>query len=183
VRLETERLILREWRDEDRAPLAAFHADSETRRYFYPAQLTAAEASGMVDGMRSELRNRGYGFLAVERKEDGAFIGDAGLTTLDGEVRATMTRPAPIELGWFFGRPYWGQGYATEAARAWIAHAFGPLAIPELVSIICAANAASIRLAEKLGMTRDPQDFEDPTVPMGHWQRPHVIYRLANPNR
>jgi RimJ/RimL family protein N-acetyltransferase len=182
VRLETERLILRDWRDEDRAPFAAFNADPETRRYYYPATLTPAEANEAVDEMIADLADHGASFLAVERKSDGAFIGEAGITRLDRDVLEVMDRPCPIEIGWFFGRPYWGQGYATEAARAWIAHAFGPLAIPELVSIICAANAVSIRLAEKLGMARDPQDdFEDPTVPVGHWQRPHVIYRIASP--
>jgi RimJ/RimL family protein N-acetyltransferase len=181
VRIETERLILREWREEDRAPFAAYNADPETRRYYYPPVLMPAEVNAFVDGMIADLAVDGFSFLAVERKADGAFIGETGLTLLDPAVRDTMERPCPVEIGWFLGRPYWGQGYATEAARAWIAHAFGPLGLPELVSIICAQNAASLRLAEKLGMARDPQPFEDPTVPVGHWQRPHVIYRLKNP--
>lgn len=182
MRLETPRLILREWRDGDRAPFAAFNADPETRRYYYPPLLTAGEVNTAIDGMIAELARAGFGFLAVERKADGAFIGEAGITVLDREVQAKMARPCAIEIGWCFGRPYWGQGYATEAARAWLVHAFDTLILPELVSIICAQNAVSLRLAEKLGMSRDPQDdFEDPTVPEGHWQRPHVIYRIARP--
>jgi RimJ/RimL family protein N-acetyltransferase len=182
VRLETERLILREWRDADRAPYASFNADPEVRRYFYPETKSASECDGMIDRMIAALAGDGFGFLAVERKSDGAFIGETGLTPIDQLTRDAMHRPGDVEIGWQFGRPYWGQGYATEAARAWLAHAFDVLALPELVSLGCTGNLASRRIMEKLGMSRDPQhDFEDPTVPEGHWQRPHVIYRIANP--
>jgi RimJ/RimL family protein N-acetyltransferase len=182
VRLETERLILREWRDEDRAPYAAFNADPDVRRYFYPELKTPAETNVMVDGMIADLAACGYGFLAVERKSDGAFLGEAGLSAIDQITQDAMARPAPIEIGWFFGKDHWGFGYAAEAARAVLAWTWQNLAIPELVALACKQNLRSQRLMTRLGMVRDPQDdFEDPTVPAGHWQRPHVIYRLANP--
>ncbi len=182
MRLETERLVLRDWRDGDRPIYAAFNADPEVRRYFYPEQKTPEETNAMVDGMIADLARDGFGFLAIERKSDGAFIGEAGLTRIDELTRSAMQRPGDIEIGWLFGRDYWGRGYATEAARAWLDHAFGPLGLPELVSLTQAGNIASQRVMQKLGMQRDPQlDFEDPTVPQGHWQRPHAIYRIANP--
>ena len=81
MRLETERLILRQWRDEDRAPYAAFNADPEVRRYFYPELKSAAETGVMVDEMIADLAQNGFGFLAIERKSDGAFIGESGLTS------------------------------------------------------------------------------------------------------
>lgn len=182
MRLETERLILRDWRDEDRAPYAAFNADPEVRRYFYPELKTAAETGVMVDEMIGALAADGFGFLACERKSDGVFIGEAGLTRIDPLTQSAMDRPAGIEIGWLLGRQYWGNGYAVEAARAvldwaWPAHGFD-----ELVAFTCTANLRSRRVMEKLGMVLDPQhDFEDPTVPAGHWQRPHVLYRIANP--
>lgn len=182
MRIETERLILREWQDRDRAPFAAFHADPEVRRYYYPPTMTRAKSDAMVDYMIAALAADGFSFLACERKSDGAFMGEIGLHLLEEEIQALMDRPCPIEFGWYFGRAYWGHGYATEAARAWIEQSFEVLGLPELCSISQEDNAASIRLMERIGMTRDPQEgFEDPTVPAGHWQRPHVIYRIANP--
>jgi RimJ/RimL family protein N-acetyltransferase len=183
MRLETARLILREWRDEDRAPYAAFNADPEVRRYFHPELLTPEETDRDIDKMVRQFETFGYGFFPVERKSDGAFIGEVGFSLIDAPTIAAMIRPAPVEVGWFFGRDYWGQGYAHEAVRAILDWSWRETDLPEFIALICAANAASIRLAEKLRMLRDPQhDFEDPTVPVGHWQRPHVIYRIARPS-
>jgi RimJ/RimL family protein N-acetyltransferase len=182
MRLETDRLILRPWEERDRAPYAAFNADPAVRRYFYPETVTDAEIDAAIEGMRAALAADGFSFLVCERKADGIMVGECGLHRLEDEVKAAMARPCDIELGWFFGSQYWGHGYATEAAGAWLRHSFDILDLPEVCSITQAQNAASIRVMERLGMSRDPQaDFEDPTVPVGHWQRPHVIYRIVNP--
>jgi RimJ/RimL family protein N-acetyltransferase len=182
VRLETKRLILREWREEDRAAYARLHGDRDVRHFYFPQVWTEVEASAEIDKMIAELSLLGFSFLAVERKSDGGFVGEVGLCPIEPEKQAVMHRPASVEVGWVLAKEHWGQGYAREAAQAvidwtWHAHRF-----PELVSLIAAGNAQSVRVAEKLGMTRYPEDdFEDPTVPVGHWQRPHVVYRLANP--
>ena len=182
MRFETERLILREWREEDRAPYSAFNADPEVRRYFYPEIKTPAETGAMVDGMIADLATHGFGFLGIERKSDGVFIGEAGLNAIDQLTQDAMERPASIEIGWLFGREYWGFGYAEEAARAVLDFAWRERKFPELIALTCKENLRSQRLMQKLGMTLDAQDdFEDPTVPEGHWQRPHVIYRISNP--
>ena len=184
MRIETERLILREWRNSDHAPYAAFNADPEVRRFFYPELKTAAETAVMIDEMIAALAADGFGFLGVERKSDGTLIGDAGLSRIDQLTQDAMDRPVPVEIGWFFGKSYWGQGYAMEAARAVLDWTWREVKLPELVSLACAGNVRSRHLMTKLGMTLDPQsDFEDPTVPVGHWQRPHVIYRIGNPSR
>lgn len=182
MRLETERLILREWRDEDRAPYAAFNASLAVRRYFYPETLTREQSDRDIDNTRREYATLGYGFFPVERKADSAFIGEVGLSSIDAATIARMVRPAPVEIGWFFGEAYWGVGYALEAARALLDWSWRELDLPELIALTCKANLRSQRLMTKLGMIRDPQDdFEDPTVPVGHWQRPHVMYRIARP--
>jgi RimJ/RimL family protein N-acetyltransferase len=180
--LETDRLLLRPWEERDRAPYAAFNADPDVRRYFYPETVTQGQVDEAIDAMSAALAANGFGFLVCERKADGVMVGECGLRRLDEEVKAAMARPCDIELGWFFGSQYWGRGYATEAAHAWLSHSFDILELAEICSITQARNAASIRVMERLGMNRDPQgDFEDPTVPVGHWQRPHVIYRIVNP--
>jgi RimJ/RimL family protein N-acetyltransferase len=134
--------------------------------------------------MITGLAHNGYGFLVAERKSDGAFIGEAGLGQIDQPTKDAMDRPADIEIGWMFGQAYWGNGYAPEAAAAILAHSWKTLDVPEIIAFTYVGNAPSRRVMEKIGMTYDPaDDFEDPTVPVGHWQRPHVVYRARNPKR
>jgi len=84
-----------------------------------------------------------------------------------------------VEIGWRLASESWGQGLATEGARAVVDHAFGVLALREIVSFTTAANLRSRRVMEKLGMSRDPrEDFDHPLIPEGHRLRPHVLYRL-----
>jgi len=173
--LETPRLRLRAFRDEDRAPFAAMNADPDVTRYLSKA-LTRDESDAFVDRILTRWRERGYGLWAVERRSDGAFLGFAGLSWQDFESPAT---PA-IEIGWRLRRDAWGHGYATEAAAAAARFAFEVLGLDELVSFTARANAASRRVMDRIGMVRDPTaDFELPHVPAGHPVRPHVVYRLT----
>jgi RimJ/RimL family protein N-acetyltransferase len=89
---------------------------------------------------------RGFGFWAVERKSDGAFVGRVGLWNPEGWPG--------LEVGWTLGRKYWGNGYATEAARAAMDHAFRTLDIPKLISVVNIENAPSQRVAKRLGERR-----------------------------
>ena len=87
-----------------------------------------------------------------------------------------------VEVGWRLDRPYWGRGYATEAARASVADGFERVGLREIVSFTTPINVASIAVMERLGMTRDPNDdFDHPRVPKGHPIRRHVLYRIAAP--
>ena len=87
-----------------------------------------------------------------------------------------------LEIGWRLARAWWGHGLATEAARALLAHAFGPLGRSEVVSFTTVANLASRRVMRRLGMSHDPsEDFDHPRLPLGHPLRRHVLYRLARP--
>src|SRR5437764_1367293 len=84
-----------------------------------------------------------------------------------------------VEIGWRLTRAYWGQGYATEAARAALDDGFGRLGLDEIVAFTLPINQRSRRVMERLGMSRDPvDDFEHPGVPEGHQMRRHVLYRL-----
>jgi ribosomal-protein-alanine N-acetyltransferase len=173
--LETERLLLRRWRDSDRAPFAALTADPEVMRHF-PAPLTRAESDAMVDRIIASFDEHGYGLYAVERRAEGDFIGFVGLAWITYDVPFA---PA-VEIGWRLARHAWGQGYATEAARAVVAHAFGALGLDDLVSMTVPSNEPSWRVMERIGMTRDPaEDFLHPRVEAGHPLERHVLYRLA----
>ena len=144
-RLETPRLVMREWRDDDLDTHAAMSADPEVQRYL----------GGVLDRVQSWRSMafhtghwvlRGYGNWVVERKSDGVVIGRVGLWNPEGWFG--------IEVGSKLARHAWGQGYATEAATAAITWAFDQLDYDRLISVINPDNAASIRVAERLGMTK-----------------------------
>jgi RimJ/RimL family protein N-acetyltransferase len=170
---ETERLRLREWRPEDRAPFAALNADPEVMRWF-PGALSRAESDALADRIAAGLSDRGWGLWAVERMRDQEFLGFTGLAPVDFEAPFA---PA-VEIGWRLARSAWGEGYATEAARRVIRHAFEAMELAELVSFTAVGNERSWRVMERLGMRRDGE-FDHPRLPEGHPLRRHVLYRLA----
>lgn len=174
VDIETERLLLRRWRDGDVAPFAELNADPEVMRHF-PAPLTAADSLAMVDRIRGHFAEHGFGLWAVERRDEGDFIGFVGVQHVSFQARFT---PA-VEIGWRLARHAWGRGYATEAARAAATHAFRSLGVDEIVSFTVPANEPSWRVMERIGMVRDLQgDFAHPRLPPDDPLSLHVLYRL-----
>ena len=176
--LETERLLLRRWRSTDLASFAALNADAEVMAHF-PATLSRAESDAMVGRIEATFESRGFGLWAVEVRDDAPFIGFVGITPVLAETHFT---PA-VEVGWRLARPYWGRGYAVEAARAAIGFGFSELGLREIVSFTVPANVRSRRVMERLGMTYDPADnFDHPLLPMDNPLRRHVLYRLRRPS-
>jgi RimJ/RimL family protein N-acetyltransferase len=156
VRLVTERLILRRWEGRDRAPFAALNAD-----VIDPA-LEAGESDALVAFFEQRWESDGFAFAAAERRADGAFVGMIGLQRFEG--------PEPIgacvEIGWRLPRAFWGRGYATEAARAWLGHGIGTLGLGEVVAFTEPENRRSLAVMERLGMRREPaRDFVHPELP------------------
>jgi len=178
-RLVTERLLLRAWRDADREPFAEMNADPRVMEHF-PAMLSRAESDAFVDRIVARWSANGYGLWVVERAADGVFLGFTGLAAPVVDVPGM---PPFVEVGWRFAVDAWGHGYATEAARAAVAWGFDVLGLDEIASWTTVANLKSRAVMERLGMTHDPSDdFEHPRVPIGHPQRPHVLYRLRRPD-
>lgn len=178
--LETSRLILRPWKDRDRAPFAAINADAEVRQYYYPSLLTSGETDELIDEANEQLAQDGFGFLAVERKADGALIGGAGLSRPGPEVPGNF----PLEIGWILGRAYWRRGYATEVSHCCLDFAWQQLEAKCLIGYTSSINLPSRQAMEKIGMVHvEDGDFDDITVPPGHILRPHVLYRIDNPAR
>ena len=164
VDLRTERLVLRHWREADRAPFAAMGADPEVMR-FLPALLTRAQSDALVDRIRTHFAEHGYGLWVVE--VDGAFAGFTGLQW------SGVTGQRALEVGWRLARAYWGQGYATEAARAAID--VGLRQVPEVVSFTAISNAASERVMQCAGMRR-VGEFDHPRAELPEHLRRHVLY-------
>jgi RimJ/RimL family protein N-acetyltransferase len=170
--IETERLRLRRWHEADRAPFAAMGADPEVMRFF-EAPLSRAESDALIDRIEAQFDRKGYGMWAVERRDDGAFLGFTGLF----DVEFASPIEGDVEVGWRFACAAWGQGYAFEAATAALAFAATYLAVPRIVSMTVVANTRSWGLMERLGLFRRPDlDFDHPRLPAGHALRPHIVY-------
>jgi RimJ/RimL family protein N-acetyltransferase len=172
--LETDRLILRDWRDQDREPFAELNADPRVMEH-YPAPLTRAESDAFVDRARVHIAEKGWGLWAIERRSDRCLIGSAGLWEIPWDAPFT---PA-VEVGWRLAFDTWGNGYATEAGAASIADGFDRLGLDEIVSMTVPANVRSRAVMERLGLTRDPaDDFDHPQMSVGHPLARHVLYRI-----
>jgi RimJ/RimL family protein N-acetyltransferase len=177
MRLETDRLVLRPWRDADLAPFAAMSADPEVMAHF-PAPLDRAETEALVAQLCDRAAEDGVAFQPVERRADGAFLGIAGLA----RVRAPESLAGAVEIGWRLARPHWGRGYATDAAAAWRDAGFGALDLPEIVAFTATGNLRSQAVALRIGLRRDPaRDFDHPALPEGHRLRRHLIFAMARP--
>ena len=169
--IETERLLLRPWRDADRAPFAALNADPEVMAHF-PAVLTREESDAAVDRQLAVIAETGRGFLALERRSDGAFLGFVGVKPSPADLPFDR---AP-EIGWRLARHAWGFGYASEAARAALDDAWARGA-ERVVSFTAATNARSQAVMRRIGLERRPElDFDHPALPTGHRLERHVVY-------
>lgn len=200
-------MLLRPWRDSDREPFAALNADPRVMEYF-PSTLTRVESDAMVDRIQAGFLEHGWGLWAVEvRGVDLAadirhfgarqtstiaderrhvafptaeftgdtFVGYVGLASPRFDAHFTPC----VEVGWRLARHAWGFGFATEAALAVCRFAFDQLGLKEVVSFTAAVNKRSIRVMQRLGMTHNPDDdFDHPSLPVGHQLRRHVLYRI-----
>jgi len=174
-RLDTERLVMRRWRESDREPFAALNGDPETLAFF-PATLSRAESDALVDRIEARFAAHGYGLWALEVRESGQFIGFTGLSPL----RADVPHGGGMEIGWRLARSAWHHGYATEAALAARDAAFGGIGLSELWSMTAVLNTPSQAVMRRIGMTEATR-FEHPGVPDGSPVKPHVMYHLARP--
>jgi RimJ/RimL family protein N-acetyltransferase len=176
--IETGRLVLRGWRDADRAPFHAMCRDAEVMRYLGGLR-TPAESDEAVDRQIALQETLGHCFWAIERREDGAFLGFCGLKP--GPENTPIA--ADIEIGWRLRRDSWGQGYAREAAQECLSWGWAHLDALEIAAITVPGNVRSWGLMERLGMRRDvATDFDHPSLPEGDPLRAHITYRIGRIN-
>jgi RimJ/RimL family protein N-acetyltransferase len=144
---ETERLLLRGWRDEDLAPFVALCADPRVMRWIGRGRpQVREEAEAALSVLRGHWARHGFGLWAAEERASGELAGFIGLVRLDDGT-------GDVEIGWRLRREVWGRGLATEGARVARDHAFGELGLPRLVALVHPENAPSLRVIEKLEMT------------------------------
>lgn len=174
--MTTERLTLRCFTSADRDVFAALNADPRVMRHF-PATLGRGESDALLQRIERHFSEHGFGLYAAQLNATGECLGFIGLSVPTFEAHFTPC----VEIGWRLRAEHWGQGLATEGARAVVDHAFTQLGLRELVALTVPANRPSRRVMEKLGFQHDPaEDFYHPRLPAGHPLRPHVLYRLRN---
>lgn len=173
VVIETERLRLRDFREDERARFADLTGDAEVGAWL-GGILTRDEADAAFDRVRAAIAAKGYGLWAVERLADGALIGQIGLNSVPDDLPVA---PA-IEMSWRMFPAVWGQGYAGEGAAA--ALAWGLANLPKTTPVVAfttRANHRSEAIMRRIGLVRDPaRDFEHPRLAPGHPLRSHIVY-------
>ena len=173
--IDTARLRLRHWNDTDLAGFAALNANPDVMRFF-PAMLTREQSDAAAQRYQQGLAARGYGFWAVERKEQGDFIGFIGIQPLKPDLPC-----APgVEIGWRLASHCWRKGYASEGAKAVRDFAFQTLQLSELKSITPIINQPSRGVMEKIGMCDSGANFLHPLVSAGHPLHEHVMYQISS---
>jgi RimJ/RimL family protein N-acetyltransferase len=158
LQLKTERLLLRAPEPEDAEALAPMYADPEVMRYVGDGRtLTKAETALSVQRMIDRWEVDGFGLFTTIRLEDGAIIGRVGILIWNSDTweltsRAQPSGPTEVEVGYTLGRPFWGQGYATESAGAVRDYALNGLGAERVIALIIHGNTASENVALKLGL-------------------------------
>jgi RimJ/RimL family protein N-acetyltransferase len=165
--IETQRLVLRRWRDEDLDGFAAMNADPEVMRFIGDGHVQdRAEAADLLDRIRRSWGEHGFGRWAIERRSDGALAGFCGV----GFLKVFPDLADEPEIGWRLPRALWGAGYATEAAIASRDDFFRTTGYDHLISLSNPDNVASERIMEKLGMRR-VEDVRHPRFGVIHRHR------------
>jgi RimJ/RimL family protein N-acetyltransferase len=181
--IRTERLVLRDWRDDDLEPFARINADPEVMAHF-PAVLSRTESDGVVERIRRHAAAEGFSLWAVEVVDGGDEVGFCGFTGIISPPFVVPGRiePGVAEIGWRLARWAWGHGFATEAASAVLDRAFRVLDLPEVVSFTVAANHRSQAVMERIGLTRSPErDFGHPRwePSWGTERRRHLVWSVG----
>lgn len=170
IYMETERLILRSWRYEDRQTFAEMNGDGNVMKYF-PAPLSVEESNAFVDRINGEFEETGFGLYAVEIKETGEFIVGFHRFTFDAPFSPGW------EIGWRISDRFWHKGYATEAATACLSHAREKHLCKKLYSFTAVPNTPSENVMKRIGMSYEGT-FMHPALADGHWLKEHKLYSI-----
>ncbi len=175
-RIETERLILREWREEDRGPFHAMSIDPRVMATLGPL-MSRAESDALIDRVQARQIEHGHTVWAMERKADARLLGWCGVVLVAIDALPITGLP---EIGWRLAHHAWGQGYAREAAEASLDWAFGKRGMEEVWAYTSTINTRSWGLMVRLGMIRHPDlDFDHPGVADDSPLKRHITYSIG----
>ena len=172
--IQTARLRLRPWREEDKPPFRELNADPRVMAFF-PSTLSAGQSDALADRCQALIARQGWGFWALECSATQAFI---GLVGLHAQPDGLPFSPC-VEIGWRMAHDCWGRGYASEAATAALRFGFDSLGLEEIVAFTAIGNLRSRAVMERIEMREDGTVFDHPKVPQGHPLRRHCLYRIS----
>ncbi|QTD41844.1 GNAT family N-acetyltransferase [Sporosarcina sp. Te-1] len=172
IYIETPRLRLRDWEEQDLPPFRRMNAEDEVMRYF-PKKLTPEESDDFNRAIQAELKECGFGLYAVEEKERNEFIGFVGFHKATFEAEFTPC----VEIGWRLKREAWGKGFATEAAMACLQYGFTELGFQDVYSFTSDINEPSKNVMKKIGLTFK-QTFDHPKIQEEGPLRKHVLFHI-----
>jgi RimJ/RimL family protein N-acetyltransferase len=175
--LETKRLRLRNWQEDDRNLFREINADSKVMEFF-PFRRSYAEADALMAKLNGMIADTGLGFYCLELKETREPMGFCGLSLVN---MPEIFPPDVVEIGWRLATRFWGNGYVTEAARALLDFAFGEKHLDAVVSFAVPDNHRSTAVMKRIGLHRAAEmDFDHPRVPDTHPHlKPHVVYAVT----
>lgn len=171
--IQTSRLQLRQWRADDLPAFASLNADAEVMAFF-PETLTTAQSDALAMRQQSLITANGFGFWALEHTASAQLLGFVGLNPV-----TDFPWGDGVEIGWRLARPYWGNGYATEAALAARDFAFTHLALETLLSFAVVDNVASRAVMSRIGMSNSGNNFAHPKIAPESTLSEHVLYTLT----
>ena len=172
----SERLGFRTWQSSDIPVLASMLADDRVME-FYPDKKSLEETTDFVKSIDKHFNEHGYGLYATDMLKTGEFIGYIGFKRFDFDVPF-----APgIEIGWRTSADTWGQGLATEGAKACLTYAWETLGFERVYSFTAVPNKRSERVMQKIGMEKTGE-FDHPKLDKGHWLERHVLYEILRPS-
>lgn len=178
--IETERIILRLWKEEDAIKLFHIYQDPKVTQ-FTGKPFTLTQINKFIVKSNKRQIQYGYTVWAVELKKTKELMGFISLFNTKHLKKVNLGKNfiPDIGIGWCLGSEYWGKGYATEGARAVIEYGFNQCGLIEIASFTVPMNKASIRVMEKIGMQRDLNgDFAHPELPPEHKNSLHILYRI-----
>ncbi len=174
-RIETERLVLRRWNQNDAEVFAAINQDEKVIEFLRGA-MSLKDCQEFIAETNRRIEKFGFGLWAAEVKEAKELIGFVGLHIPDFESHFTPC----VEIGWRLAFKHWGKGYATEAAKEVLKVGFENFDLKEIVAITALQNFRSMKVMEKIGMKRDLSgDFNHPKLPLDHKLSRHALCKIT----
>jgi ribosomal-protein-alanine N-acetyltransferase len=174
IYFDSERLIFRDWKEEDLSEFRKMNADPIVMEYF-TSTLTHDDTDAFVERIKDNMKLLGYGLFAVELKETGAFIGFIGFH----KANLNLGFDPFVEIGWRLKKEAWGNGYATEGAKRCLEYGFAQLGFTEVYSFTSTLNTRSESVMKRIGMTKE-MTFDHPRIDKGHALCRHVLYHIKN---
>jgi RimJ/RimL family protein N-acetyltransferase len=176
VYISTTNLILRSWQESDTEPFIQLNNDPQVMEFF-PSILQPTETLQQIERFQQHFKNFGYGFFAVERKDNHEFIGFTGFSHPKFDCFFTPC----VEIGWRYSKENWGQGFATEAAKACIDYGFKYLNLKDIYAFTALQNIRSALLMQRIGMHFITK-FNHPLLQENNPLSTHLLYRISYAN-